>query len=225
MELSTEVQNDDVLFIIRDYRPEYETVFQEGYYELVDGMYVKRFSKHAAHMPKIRRNWECNAEAMFAQMGHFAEVDWEEALTKLITELDRNGIDWWLTGSCATCLRGVPVQPHDIDLMLSSKDIGHINEVFADHLIEPIRCSKGWVVDYFGVLYMGARVDLAFDPASFVDDPQPVDFGPFAMAHREEVGWKGHKVKLPPLELQLQVNRRRGRLDRVAVIEQFMSCR
>ncbi|MHB1460197.1 MAG: nucleotidyltransferase domain-containing protein [Armatimonadota bacterium] len=225
MELTTKLENDDVLFVISDYPLEYEAVFQEAYYELVDGAYVKRFSKDLPNMSKIKRNWEFNAETMFAQMGHFAAVDWEAVLMQLIPIIDGNGIDWWLTGSCASCVHGVPLKPHDIDLMLSSKDIDRVNELFADYLIEPIRSTNGWVVDYFGVLYMGARVDLAFDPVSFVDDPELVDFGPYAMANLQEVCWNGHHVKVPPLELQLQVNKRRGRLDRAEAISQFIDCR
>lgn len=225
MKISTEEEQDDVLFVISDYLPIYEAVLRDACYEQVNDVYVKRFSKHCPHMHKIRRNWECNASEMFAQMGHLAVVDWEEVLLRIIPILDGNGIEWWLTGSCATCLHGVPLKPHDIDLMLSSKDIARVNEVFADHLIEPIRSSKGWVVDYFGVLYMGARVDLAFDPVSYVDDPEPADFGPYAMAHLQEVCWNGYIVKTPPLELQLQVNRRRGRLDRAEAIEEFMNRR
>ncbi|NLM11917.1 MAG: hypothetical protein GX213_14335 [Clostridiaceae bacterium] len=160
---------------------------------------------------------------MFGQMGYFKEVPWEDALLDFINKVEGTDIDWWLTGSCATCLRGIDVQPHDIDIMLSSKDIDIINDIFGDYIVEPIRSSKGWVVNYFGVLFIGARIDLAFDPEDFVDNPEPVDFGPYAIKNLEEINWKGKIVKIPPLNLQLQVNKRRGRNDRVRAIEDYMN--
>jgi hypothetical protein len=155
-------------------------------------------------------------------MGYFRKVRWEEALLGFIDRLSGTDIDWWLTGSCAACLRGVSIEPHDVDIMLRSKDIDRVNDIFADYVIEPIRSSKGWVVANFGVLFMNARIDLAFDPEYFVDSPDPADFGPHAMKNLEELNWKGHIVRIPPLELQLQVNKRRGRNDRVKSIEDYL---
>ncbi len=106
--------------------------------------------------------------------------------------------------------------------MLHSEDIDRVNELFADCIVEPIRSSKGWVVTNFGVLFMGARIDLAFDPEDFVDIPEPADFGPYAMKNLEVISYKGQRVKIPPLELQMQVNRRRGRDDRVVAIEKHL---
>jgi hypothetical protein len=97
-----------------------------------------------------------------------------------------------------------------------------MNQLFEDCIVEPIRSSKGWVVANFGVLFMGARIDLAFDPEDFVDSPDPADFGPYAMRNLEAVNWKGYTVRVPPLELQMQVNKRRGRYDRAAAIEQYL---
>jgi hypothetical protein len=71
-------------------------------------------------------------------------------------------------------------------------------------------------------MFLSARIDLAFDPADFVDTPHPADFGPYAMRHLAEVHWRGTKIKVPPLELQAQVNRRRGRIARAAAIEEHL---
>ena len=79
------------------------------------------------------------------------------------------------------------------------------------------------MVKYFGVLFLHARIDLAFDPEEFVDHPEPLDFGPYAMRNLETVVWKDHSLRIPPLELQLWVNRRRGKTDRVRAIEEFIS--
>lgn len=223
MEISFKEDENNVLFVVSNSLPEYKNVFESSFYSLENGSYVKRFPKNIQNMDKIKANFKKYAEDMFGQMGYFKEVPWEDALLDFINKVEGTDIDWWLTGSCATCLRGIDVQPHDIDIMLSSKDIDIINDIFGDYIVEPIRSSKGWVVNYFGVLFIGARIDLAFDPEDFVDNPEPVDFGPYAIKNLEEINWKGKIVKIPPLNLQLQVNKRRGRNDRVRAIEDYMN--
>jgi hypothetical protein len=160
---------------------------------------------------------------MFLQMGYFKKVEWEKALLSFINKVKDYDIDWWLTGSCALCIRGISVMPHDVDIMLNSKDIDKIKSIFSDFIVEPIVSSKGWVVDYFGVLFLNARIDLAFDPPEFVDKPEPSDFGQYAMNNIELIEWNGHNIKVPPLELQLQVNKRRNRYDSVKAIENYIN--
>lgn len=212
----------DVRFVISDYLPQYNKVFEQALYSLKNGSYVKRFPKDTSGIEKAKANFAEHAEEMFAQMGNFVEVPWEGALADFADKVNGSGIDWWLTGSCATCIRGVPLRPHDVDIMLNSMDIDKIRHLFADRIVEPIVSTKGWVMDYFGVLFMGARIDLAFDPVDFVDNPHPADFGPFAMRHLEEIEWRGRLIKVPPLDLQLHANRRRGRHDRAALIEDHL---
>ena len=221
MKTTTAEEADDVLFIVSEFPAEFKKVFEDAYYSLEKGSYVKRFPRDTPNISRIRDNWVNFAGEMFSQMGRIRIVRWEEALLGFIERIRDSSIDWWLTGSCATCIRGIDIQPHDVDIMLHSEDIAKVNTLFLDCIVEPIRSSKGWVVANFGVLFMGARIDLAFDPEGFVDSPEPADFGPYAMKNLEVVTWKGQRIKAPPLELQRQVNRRRGRDDRVAAIEQY----
>ena len=225
MRISSREEDSDVLFVISEFSPEYREVFENAYYSLEDGCYVKRFPRDTPNISRIRDNWGNYAEEMFAQMGYFQTARWEEALLGFMDRVKGTDIGWWLTGSCATCLRGVDLQPHDVDIMLHSEDIDRVGQLFADCIVEPIRSSKGWVVANFGVLFMGARVDLAFDPEDFVDNPHPADFGPYAMRNLEEVDWRGQTVRVPPLELQRQVKKRRGREDRAAAIEELLNRR
>lgn len=223
MKISIKEDNNDVLFEISEFSPEYKSVFENAYYSLEDGVYVKRFSKDIESIDKIGVNFKKYAEEMFGQMGYFRKVLWEDALLEFINKVEGTDIDWWLTGSCATSVRGIPINPHDVDIILNSKDIDKVNTIFSDYIVEPVTSMKGWVAKHFGVLFLKARIDLAFDPEDFVDHPEPVDFGPYAMRNLEAIDWKGKTVRIPPLDLQLQVNKRRGRIDRVKAIENYIS--
>jgi hypothetical protein len=106
--------------------------------------------------------------------------------------------------------------------MFDSVDAHRFAEVFADDLIEPLVDTEGWLTKDFGVVFRHARVDLASDPVAALDEPAPIDCGPYARAHLEEVEWNGFTIRVPPLALHLEVNRRRGRMDRAEAIRRVL---
>ncbi|MGI6705577.1 MAG: nucleotidyltransferase domain-containing protein [Clostridia bacterium] len=208
-------------YIITD-GDKYGEILKSQYYSQQNEQYTKSFPKTEIwDIQMLKQNYLKYAEKMFLQMGYFQHVPWQAALLKFIDCIEGHDISWWLTGSCALCIRGINVQPHDVDIMLDSRDLEKVRDIFSQYIVEPIVSSKGWVVRCFGVLFLEARIDLAFDPEEFVDIPHPADFGPYAMKNLEEVKWMGKTVLIPPLDLQLEVNRRRGRGDRVKAIEDF----
>jgi hypothetical protein len=223
LKISFKEDEKNIAFVISEYPDEYKSIIESQYYSFEHGSFVKRYPSNIDNIENVKVNFKKYAEEMFLQMGYLKEVQWEKALLAFIKKANDNDIEWWLTGSCALCVRGIPVIPHDVDIMLNSKDIDKINSIFSDYIVEPITSSKGWVVDYFGVLFLNARIDLAFDPQEFVDKPEPSDFGLYAKNNLEKVIWNGNVIKVPPLDLQLQVNRRRERYDRVKIIENYLS--
>ncbi|PTN36930.1 hypothetical protein C6366_08590 [Desulfonatronum sp. SC1] len=160
---------------------------------------------------------------MFDQLGYFKPIPWDIALFDFAKELENKDINWWLTGSCAVCVRGIPLNPHDVDIMIDSSDVYKISDMFSDYLIEPIVDTNGWLTKDFGVIFRHARIDIASDPQDILDNPEPIDCGPSALANLEEVNWKGLIIKVPPLHLSLNVNKRRKRIDRVTKIEQYLN--
>lgn len=48
------------------------------------------------------------------------------------------------------------------------------------------------------------------------------DQGPIAASRLEVIRWRGYDIRVPPLELQLEVSRRRGLGERVAIIERAL---
>lgn len=222
MNISFNEDEKTLTYVITDC-DKYSSVLKSQFYSMEDRKYMKSFSKKGiGDIQILKNNYMKYAEKMFLQIGYFQKVLWEEALLKFINIVENHNINWWLTGSCALCLRGIDIEPHDVDIMLDGNDIEKIKSIFSEYIVEPVSSSKGWVVRYFGVLFMDARIDLAFDPEEFVDNPYPSDFGPHAMKNLEIMEWKGKTVKVPPLNLQLEVNRRRNRDDRVKAIEEYI---
>ena len=221
MKLFTEEAEGKVYFRITEFAPKYLPVFRACYYQEYESGFYKVYPASYPGIEGIRQNFVHYGQTMFDQLGYFAPNPWKKGLLTFIERVAGRQLNWWLTGSCAVCLRGIPLQPHDVDIMVDSADISAIMEIFKDDIFEPILGTDGWVTKDFGVLFLGCRIDIASDPADCMDDPEPVDCGPFAKAHLETIIWQGHAVKIPPLALSIAVNKRRERWDRVKLMEDF----
>lgn len=219
MHVAFDTLGEDIRFRIHSFDPKYEDVLKMCYYQPVDDGYAKIYPRSAKYIDKMMDRYQTYAKAMFDQLGYFAEIPWQDGLEAFCARVAPTGIPWWLTGSCAACIRGVALNPHDIDIMVDSADVPRLTERFQDWLIEPILDTQGWVTKDFGVIFNHCRIDIASDPSAMLDTPEPADCGPYAKAHLETVTWRGYAIRIPPLDLQIGVNRRRGRMDRVAKME------
>ncbi len=222
MKVRFEEYENNVIFRVYDFDSKYEKVLKMCYYEPDSSSYIKTFPRDTKNIKQIQSYYSSNFKEMFDQLGYFKPIPWEKALLEFFDKIEGQQINWWLTGSCAACIRGIPLSPHDIDIMVDSADINKVNEIFKDYIIEPILDTNGWLTKEFGVIFLHARIDIASDPQTCLDDPEPIDCGPYARANLEEVRWRGHLIKVPPVNLQLNANKRRERLDRVALIEEYM---
>ena len=182
----------------------------------------KPFPRDAHGIEDVKRNLPRLAGPMLQQM-LVPTFGWEAALEAFAARASAAGLDWWLTGSGATALRVPDVVPHDLDIILDESQLALAAEVFADVLIEPLGETRGWVTRAYGVIFLGMRIDLAAGPEAFVDEPEPVDFGPWAANLLEAVDWRGFVIRVPPLSVQAAVNRRRGRDERAAQIEAVLA--
>lgn len=212
---------DEVIFEVHEYG-KLEEALKMCFYQNSKDHYYKSFPKSIGNMDKIKKNYKANAELMFSQLSYFSPIPWEDALYEFVKMVEGKEIDWWLVGSCAACIRGIKMNPHDVDIMINSKDIDKINDIFEDYLIEPIIDTNGWLTKDFGVIFMQARIDIATDPHPCLDKPIPVDCGPYAKEHLEEIEWRGYNIKVPPVQLQINANERRGRLERVRMLKEYI---
>jgi len=222
MEFDFEEYHSEVIFTISNFDKKYDPIFKACFWQEDNGRYFKKFPINSKHLDKIKKHFKRNALEMFSQLGYFSECKWEDALNDFALTMEKEQIDWWLVGSCAACIRGIEFKPHDVDIMVDSKDIDRIADVFQKKLIIPIVNTNGWLTKDFGVIFWHARIDIASDPVPELDIPEPIDCGPYAKEHLEVVEWRGHKIKVPPIDLLLTVNRKRKRFERVKLIEEFI---
>lgn len=209
-------------FTISDWPPAYLEVLESLFYTREGDCFYKEFAGDTPYIMETSVNFVRDADAMFAGLAGLKPVCWSNAIHDVEGRLGGAGIEWWLTGSCAAAIRGAAIKPHDVDIMLEAPDRERVAGLFADCILEPIRDTTGWVTSHFGVAYLGARVDLAFSPQPMLDRAGPSDSGPWARDHLEQAEWEGLTIRVPPLVVQAETNRRRGRIDRWQAIRDVL---
>lgn len=154
-----------------------------------------------------------------------AGIGWQQALADVSDRLDANRVDWWLTGSAALAVRGAPLVPGDLDLVVADADARRVGDLLIDVLMEPVHRSDWGISNWFGRAVLSARVEWIGGVTAVSDRPHPTDFGLAAAASLQVVRWAGRPIRVPPLRLQRAVSERRGLRNRVAMIDALAGVR
>jgi len=210
-------------FIITDLPPRYHQAARELYFQPVPEGFAKSYPADTPHLERIYRNFERHAQEMVLQMAGDHPAPWDDCLAAFLRLVQGQPVHWWLVGSAALAVRGLDVRPHDLDLVVDGATARRLGDLLLDYLVEPVLPSGGWIADWFGRAFVHARLEWVGDVHESVDTPLPGDFGPAAAARQETVRWRGYEIRVPPLDLQLQVSERRGLAARAAMIRQALS--
>jgi len=187
-------------------------MFQERGDEL-----VRRVAGGDPALERIYERFAACSEEMLLQAARRRPVPWEAAL-ELAFERAAD-LDWWLTGSSAAAVRGAEVAPRDVDLVLGLDSALVYAERSAGELVEPLARGGDWIAKIFGRAFAGARVEWIGGFRSELDAEGPNEFGPATGARLDEISWRGRRLRIPPVDVQIHVARQRGLEDRVAALE------
>lgn len=222
MEFTVQRKDDHFQFRIQQVPEKYHPSLKESYYQQEGDTFFKSYSATIPHIQTIGENFIKNGQSMLDQLAGLAPVPWEDALSFFAERMKDTGVEWLLVGSLNLLVRGIEVTPRDVDVICYLKDMEKVQSLFGDVVMEPLQGCDNWVAKAYGALFHKALISIAFDTLDCLDQTEPTDAGPYAMAHAETVIWKGYSLRVPPLELSVNINRRRGRLDRVELIEDYL---
>lgn len=212
---------EGVRFLVTDVEPNLRPLVAAlGFAQTAEG-FVRAFPSSSLDVEQIFSRFQDSFEPMLRQLSGADRVPWRKALHSF-AELVGGQADWWVVGSAALAVRGIGVAPRDIDLVVREVDFGRVNELLAGFLVEPPSESEDWVARYFCRAYICARVEWVAGVRPWVDSRAPSDFGPAAEGQRELIEWDGVQLRVPPIDLQLAVSKRRGLTDRVEKIESYL---
>src|SRR3954469_4692480 len=95
-----------------------EQALVDLYFLPEEGAFVKRFPVGSVTDPILARLRQ-SLVPLLRQAAGLDAAPWREALHEVAERLDEANIDWWLAGSAALAVRGVRVEPRDLDLVVS----------------------------------------------------------------------------------------------------------
>jgi hypothetical protein len=217
-EISTELETADQIakYVVTTDNPVYQDrLAHMGFMRTGLDSFERSFAASRS-VPRIHANFARHLEKMVRQSARLDPVPWEEALTEFLRRAEGTGLVWFLSGSGTLAVRGLEVNPGDLDFVVT--DPHHAGHLFDDLLVEPVLEMTGWVAKWFGRAFHGALFEWISDPDPALDVPEPQEFGLAASRQLETVRWRGHAIQVRPLALQLRVAERRGLNDRAAAI-------
>lgn len=224
MNISISKKGDSIVINAVNLTESEASVVKASYFEEQGDSWLKIFSVDSLMFDHDFPEMEKNLKGFIQQEAgrEFNKTAFENALEWVCETHKREGIYWWLPGSAALYVRGLDVEPHDIDLMVYKKDLRAIEECVKPYIVEPFHHVTDWMVKGFGVVNYNCRIDYSFEPETWVDDQGAVDFGPYAENNLETIAWKDFDIKVPSLHLHLPGNEARGRNSIVSQIQKKM---
>jgi hypothetical protein len=212
-------QGEGTDFWVFDADPSLETALERLWWERCGGGWRRSFACPPPQAAPAFANLERLLEPALRQATGLDPVPWQDALAEVCRRFIPAGVDWWLAGSAALAVRGAPLIPGDLDLIVSGPDSIRAGSLLADGLIEPVVRGEWDLSQWWGRAFVHARVEWAGGVTAAADKPEITDFGPAAAAALRVVRWRGWDIRVPPLALQRAVSARRGLPGRVALID------
>lgn len=209
-------------FIIAELEPSYHHAARDLAYAPHPKGFAKSYPADTPDLDQIYQHFARSAEAMILQAARAVPVQWEQALHAFLDRVAGEALDWWLGGSAALAVRGAPIAPRDFDLIADDRAAHRLGVLLRDQLVEPVIPVRGWVCRWWGRAFLEARFEWVGGVEAAADQPYASDFGPAAAQRLETIEWQGHAIRVPPLDLQLQVSQRRGLQERAVQIQRLL---
>jgi hypothetical protein len=219
LRISRKTARGKTYFLVSELDAQYHKVVKNlGFVEAEDG-FARVFEVETPQLDQIFARFALFAEEMILQAAGTRPGPWDKALLSFLQRASGENVDWWLTGSAALAVRGIDLVPRDLDIITDSEGAQQLGRAMSDWLVEPVQESHDWIARWFGRAFNQARIEWVGDVEKSVDERGPSDFGPAAGTRLQTIRWRGHPIRIPPLELQLAVCERRGLKERVQKIK------
>jgi len=205
-------------FVISDLDPIYNDAVRGLFFTPYEGGFAKTFPANTLHLDIFYRHFAQTLEELILQAARIHPAPWEQALLAFMQKAEQQDIRWYLAGSAALAVRGLDVAPRDLDLVTDDAGAHALGDLLFDALIQPVEDSRGWISNWFGRAFFHTRIEWIGGVSQAVDEHRTTEYGPAATNRLETINWQGYDILIPPLDIQLEVSRRRGLDERVRKI-------
>jgi hypothetical protein len=186
---------------------------------------VRRYPPGTRHFDRAVVNLRQGLDEMVRQRMTRTVPSWAGALGDLLDCAGQMRVPLAVVGSVALAVRGVDVRPGDIDVITTVEGADVLGDSYRDVLVVPVADDPGFGI-WGRAFTRGIRVEWLGNPARAQDGPWPLAAAEWSIASPfEEVSWEKRLLRVPPLEVQRQVEVGRQRPDRVAAIDEYRGTR
>jgi hypothetical protein len=143
-ELSTQLEHrgESARFVVATFDPLYQDRLEHlGYLSIGDDRFATRWFRYSSSVSRHYERFAGSIERMVLQSACLVQIPWPDALLEFLRRVDGSGLHWWLYGSAALAVRGIDVEPGDIDISVSDAEL--LGTIFDDLLVTPVDHSRG----------------------------------------------------------------------------------
>jgi len=148
-----------------------------------------------------------------------------KVLAKIWGRLNGTDVNWVVTGSLSFAIRGVPVQPRDVDIQTDRPGAYEMERLFPESVTRKVEFSSSEsarIRSHFGALEIdGVTVEVMGDVEHLLEDgtwEPPPDLN----AHKQFVEIAGMRIPVLSLEYEYQAYLKLGRLDKAHRLKQAL---
>jgi len=199
--------------------PGLEDVIQHAWFKKTDNGFIKIYPNIDGNGVSIKdkelvsRNFARLGQSMFEGM---LNCDWKTALSFFAQKCKAKEIEYYIFGSVSDVVHGVNINPHDIDIVVHTKDFYKVKNIFPDSIVEPFVDNKEtWLVRYFGRLCLsGVLFDIVADEKMNLENHQ-----------YDKILWNNYDLYAESLQVRYQLELKRNREGRIKAFEEYMNQR
>ena len=140
---------------------------------------------------------------------------WRAVLRQIACRLDAERIPYTVAGGAALACHGLPVKVKDIDIEMDASGAYRFGELFASHVIDPVRWRESATYrSHFGRFEIGG---VTVEVMAGLERREGDAWAPSQTHQADSVAVGGVPVRVSWLEEEALAYIRRGRLDRAAL--------
>ncbi|WP_313165162.1 hypothetical protein [Sedimentibacter sp.] len=195
-----------------------EDVIQHAWFEKTDKGFIKIYPMKGMDngvteedKDLVKRNFARLGQLMFEGM---LKCEWENALLLFAQKCFEHGIEWYIFGSISDAVRGIEIKPHDIDIIVHTRDFFKIKNLFPESVVEPFVDNKGiWLVRFFGRLCLsGVLFDIAADNKMNLENH-----------NYDKFLWNGYELYIENFQARYHLELSRNREDRIKAMQAYIA--
>jgi len=206
--------NDELILCIENVESQYESNVLSGWYKKTTTGYCKIFNMTDKDngvtdedISLVCDNFSKLGPAMFEGC-----LDWKKALSIIAEKFAENNIEWYVFGSVSDALRGINIIPHDLDIIVHTKDFFKVKNIFQHCVVEPFMDYKNnWIVRYFGrIALLNSYIDVVAAENLNADNHT-----------YDKISWNGYTILIELFENRYNLELKRNRPDRIKAMDEY----